>query len=94
MSLFFFDCLVLLSKFYSRCILPGKRAFAVGDEAYYWSSFAGTAAGCYMHPPVSNMEHHGSPENGGPLEKEIPNIGHHHFQVNFGGVPSDNSQSC
>ena len=23
---------------------------------------------------------HGSPENGGPLEKEIP-IGNHHFQV-------------
>ena len=27
-------------------------------------------------PPKTNME----PENGGPLEKEIP-IGNHHFQV-------------
>ncbi len=30
----------------------------------------------HLHPPKTNME----PENGGPLEKEIP-IGNHHFQV-------------
>ena len=39
--------------------------------------------GIGVTPPKTNME----PENGGPLEKEIP-IGNHHFQfpaINFRG---------
>ena len=32
------------------------------------------------HKRYTPQNKHGSPENGGPLEKEIP-IGNHHFQV-------------
>ena len=52
MSLFFFDCRKILTV---KSLQPmrilagqiGKRAFAVGEEAYYWSILPATAV-CYL----------------------------------------------
>ena len=65
---------------------PGWLGF-IGDEIlssymghyfinYYKDPYSTTRIQWKVHPPKTNME----PENGGPLEKEIP-IGNHHFQV-------------
>lgn len=50
MSLLFFwlPCYKLSINLPPDRLLPGKRAFAVGDEAYYWSSFAANSCGCYL----------------------------------------------
>ena len=70
----------------------GFKMLGLSDFPYRSSNPGGESDQWVISPQyTSPQKKHGSPENGGPLEKEIP-IGNHHFQfpaVNFfGGVLS------